>query len=119
WVGGRNPIVRETAAKVYRVFHSVMRVRRSARKKAGVAGLGMIRSLASLYARNAACVVGWIGTSRDFPNFVRRIKSTPVSRSTSDRSRWSASLIRRPVTARRPNRVQMYVLGASWRTVGL
>src|ERR1700682_4291772 len=52
WVGGRNPIVRDTAAKVYRVFHSVMRVRRSATKKAGVDGLGMIRSLASLYARN-------------------------------------------------------------------
>jgi hypothetical protein len=41
-VGGRNPTVRETTAKVYRVIHSVIRERRSDTKKAGVTGRGTI-----------------------------------------------------------------------------
>ena len=41
-----------------------------------------------------------------FADFPRRSVRTPVSRSTSATSRESASLILRPVTAMRPNRVE-------------
>src|SRR3984893_8444526 len=45
------------------------------------------------------------GTMRALPDLPRRMASTPVTRSTSQLSRASASLIRRPVTAMRPKSI--------------
>ena len=51
-------------------------------------------------------VEAWSGTSRDLPNFDRRISQLRVSvRWTSASSSASASEIRSPVTASKPNRV--------------
>ena len=47
-----------------------------------------------------------IGSRRAFPNFPRRSVINPISRSTSATSSESASLILRPVTAMRPNKVE-------------
>ena len=46
------------------------------------------------------------GTSRDLPNFVRRILRIPSSRFTSSRSRVNASLMRIPATDRSPKIVE-------------
>jgi site-specific recombinase XerD len=54
--------------------------------------------------RPTSLVVGCNGTSRDLPNFEVRIVKTPSAQFTPRDSRFSASLMRSPVTARRPNR---------------
>ena len=63
-VGGRNPTVRETTAKVYRAIHSVMRVPRSERKNAGV--VHVVRQPISLLAVRAQGLLRR-GVDRDQP----------------------------------------------------
>ena len=86
------------------------------------AGVGRARRGDGRRRRAPSTVLGCSGTSRDLPNLVSRIRSTPSSRSTSSRSRRSASPMRIPVTASSPIRVSKVAARSgerSWRAAAI
>ena len=67
--------------------------------------LAAIRSFFRYVARQAPEYSGVAGRVLDLPNFVQRIVTTPLTRSTSARLSCRASLRRMPVATYRPKRV--------------
>ena len=73
-------------------------------KNDGSLGLGISCSRSVSYSRSAFMTLSCSGTSRDLPNLVSRMCSTPSVQSMSSRSSLIASPMRRPAAASSPIR---------------
>ena len=99
---GRRPTALHRLANVRRAACLPRRDPRCVTRNAGVSRRGRTVSRNVLYAASARRADSSSGTKRDLPNFDSRMVRMPLPRSTSPRSRRSASPGRRPVATRRP-----------------